>query len=289
MRTSKPIAVATNDSPQSQAAVQWAARRAADAGLPLIILHVVDDRWVAEPTPWTGELLAKGEELLETAAGRVRGTVPAEITTKVLEGGVAGSLRKYSTKVSMLVVGSGAPHLGGSLTDRALQVAAAAKCPVGVIGVLGTDGGRGVVVGVDGSEESTQAVAFAAAEADREGQDLTVVYAIWKPDKWVDSGALTGTLAQRIEDEEQMVLSETVSGLGEDYPDLVVHRILDTEMEPAGALVRAAAGAQLLVVGSRGRGGFKRLLLGSTAHAVLTHLPCPTVITPIHRILHQTL
>ncbi|MGO4186613.1 universal stress protein [Pseudarthrobacter sp. TAF60_1] len=283
MRTSKPIAVATNDSPQSRAAVEWAARRAASADLPLVILNVVDDRWVAEPVPWTGELVKRGETLVETAAGRVKGKVPAEITTKVLEGGVSGSLRKYSTQASMLVVGSGAPHLGGSLTDRALQVAAAAKCPVAVIGVMEADGGQGVVVGVDGSEESTQAVAFAAAEADREGQELTVVYAIWEPDKWVDSGALTQSLTQRIEDEEQMVLSETVSGLREDYPDLVVHRILDTKREPAEALVKAAAGAKLLVVGSRGRGGFKRLLLGSTAHAVLTQLPCPTVITPIHR------
>ncbi|MCO4272892.1 universal stress protein [Pseudarthrobacter sp. HLT3-5] len=283
MRTSKPIAVATNDSPQSQAAVQWAARRAARAGLPLIILHVVDDRWVAEPIPWTGVLVEKGEELLETAAGRVRGTVPVEVTTKVLEGGISGSLGKYSTQASMLVVGSGGTHLGGSLTDRALQVAAAAKCPVAVIGIQEPEGGRGVVVGVDGSEESTQAVAYAAAEADREGQELTVVHAFSGPDRWIDRGALTETLAQRIEDEEQMVLSETVSGLREDYPDLVVHKILESEKEPAAALVEAAAGAQMLVVGSRGRGGFKRLLLGSTAHAVLTHLPCPTVITPIHR------
>jgi nucleotide-binding universal stress UspA family protein len=283
VRTSKPIAVATNDSPQSQAAVEWAARRAAKAGLPLTILYVVDDRWVAEPIPWTGELVEEGERLVEKAAARVRDGLPVEVTTKVLEGGISGSLRKYSTQVSMLVVGSGAPHLGGSLRDRALQVAAAAKCPVAVIGVHDTEGRKGVVVGVDGSEEATQAVAFAAAEADREGEELTVVYAVWQPDKWVDSGALTQTLSQRIEDEEQMVLAETVSGLREDYPDLVVHKVLDTVMEPAAALVKAAEGASLLVVGSRGRGGFRRLLLGSTAHAVLTHLPCPTVITPIHR------
>ena len=284
MRTSKPIAVATNDSPQSQAAVEWAVRRAASARLPLIILHVVDDRWIADPIPWTGMLVEKGEELLKTAAGRVRGSAPIEIATKVLEGGIAGSLRKYSTKVSMLVVGSGAPHLGGSLTDRALQVAAAAKCPVAVIGAVETEGRRGVVVGVDGSEDATRAVAFAAAEADQEGQELTVVYAFQGPDRWIDSGLLTETLAQRIVDEEQVVLSETVSGLGEDYPDLVVHQILETNMEPAAALIKAAADAQMLVVGSRGRGGFKRLLLGSTAHTVLTHLPCPTVITPARRM-----
>lgn len=287
MRNSKPIAVATNESAQSQAAVRWAAARAARAGVPLVILHVVDDRWVAEPVSWTGILVEKGGELLDIAAGRVRGTVPVDITTKVLEGSIAGELRRYSGKVSMLVVGSGAPHLGGSLTDRALQIAAAAKCPVAVIGDSATEGGRGVVVGVDGSEEATQAVAFGAAEADREGQELTVLYAFSPPDRLVDSGLLTENLPRLMEDEERIVLAETISGLREDYPDLVVHQVLETEKEPAAALVHAAAGAQMLVVGSRGRGGFKRLLLGSTAHTVLTHLPCPTVITPIRRIKHK--
>jgi nucleotide-binding universal stress UspA family protein len=287
VRNSKPIAVATNESAQSQAAVRWAAARAARAGVPLVILHVVDDRWVAEPVSWTGILVEKGGELLDIAAGRVRGTVPVDITTKVLEGSIAGELRRYSGKVSMLVVGSGAPHLGGSLTDRALQIAAAAKCPVAVIGDSATEGGRGVVVGVDGSEEATQAVAFGAAEADREGQELTVLYAFSPPDRLVDSGLLTENLPRLMEDEERIVLAETISGLREDYPDLVVHQVLETEKEPAAALVHAAAGAQMLVVGSRGRGGFKRLLLGSTAHTVLTHLPCPTVITPIRLIKHK--
>lgn len=286
MRTSKPIAVATNDSAQSQAAVTWAARRAADIGVPLMILYVVDDRWVAEPTPWTGRLLDKGEELLETAAGRVRGTLAVDVTTKILEGGIAASLGKYSTKVSMLVVGSGAAHLGGSLTDRALQVAAAAKCPVAVIGAQEIEGRRGVVVGVDGSEESTQAVAFAAAEADRKGQELKVVYAFRTP-KWMGGGILGEDLAQLTVVEERIVLSETISGLSQDYPDLVVRKDLESDMEPAAALVKAAAEAQMLVVGSRGRGGFKRLLLGSTAHSVLTHLPCPTVITPVRRIKNK--
>ncbi|MET3141328.1 UNVERIFIED_ORG: nucleotide-binding universal stress UspA family protein [Arthrobacter sp. UYEF10] len=287
MRSSKPIAVATNDSAQSQAAVVWAARRAERSGEPLVILHVVDDRWVAEPIPWTDMLLEKGGELLETAAGRVRGTVPIEITTKLLEGSVAGSLGKYSTKVSMLVVGSGGTHLGGSLTDRALQVAAAAKCPVAVVGMHDLEGRSGVLVGVDGSEESTQAVAFAAAEADREGQELTVLFAFSGPNRWVKAGLPTSSLAELIDEEEQIVLSEAVAGLREDYPDLVVHKILESEKEPADALVQAAAAARLLVVGSRGRGGFKRLLLGSTAHAVLTNLPCPAVITPIQRRKHE--
>ena len=283
MKTSKPIAVATNDSAQSQSAVMWAAHRAARVHLPLVILHVMDDRWIAEPNQWTSSLLQRGEELLETAAGRVRDTVPIEVSTDLLQGSVGRSLRKYSAGASMLVVGSGGAHLGGSLTDRALQIAAAGKCPVAVVGIQDLQGRKGVVVGVDGSEESTQAVAFAAAEADREGQELTVVYAFSEPDPWIDSGALTENLAEMLVDEEKLVLSETVSGLEVDYPDLVVREVLETDQEPAAALVKAAAGAQMLVVGSRGRGGFKRLLLGSTAHGVLTHLPCPTVITPIRQ------
>jgi nucleotide-binding universal stress UspA family protein len=281
MITRKPIAVATNDSPQSQAAVLWAAHRAERARLPLVILHVVDDRWVAEPYPWIGVLEEGGDRLLQIAADRVREAVPVSITTKLLTGSVGGSLAKYSGKTSMVVVGSGTGHLGGSLADRALQVAASSKVPVAVVGTQELDGRSGVVVGVDGSKEATQAVAFATAEADREGDELTVVYAINAPDPVVDAGLTPTSLAELIAEEERLVLAETVAGLKEDYPGLPVHQILETERGPVEALVDAAVSARMLVVGSRGRGGIKRLLLGSTAHGVLKHLPCPTVITRI--------
>jgi nucleotide-binding universal stress UspA family protein len=279
MSSRKPIAVGTNDSAQSQAAVLWAARRAHRANLPLVILHVVDDRWIAEPYPWFGTLQQAGEELLKTAAGRLEGSVPATPPTEMLTGSVGGSLAKYSKKTSMMVIGSGSGHLGGTLADRALQVAAAAKVPVAVIGTQDLEGRIGVVVGVDGSAESTQAVAFAAAEADRNGDELTVVYAVNVPDPVFDAGLTPGALADLIVAEERIVLSETVGGLKEDYPDLTVHQRLVSDRGPVDALVAAAAGARLLVVGSRGRGAFKRLLLGSTAHGVLKHLPCPTIIT----------
>ncbi|TDT80431.1 nucleotide-binding universal stress UspA family protein [Arthrobacter sp. AG258] len=279
MSSQKPIAVGTNDSAQSQAAVLWAARRAHDAKLPLVILHVVDDRWIAEPYPWFGTLQHAGEELLKTAAARLEGSVPITPATEMLTGSVGGSLAKYSKKASMMVIGSGSGHLGGTLADRALQVATAAKVPVAVIGTQDLEGRTGVVVGVDGSAESTQAVAFAAAEADRNGDELTVVYAVNVPNPVVDAGLTPGALADLIVDEERVVLSETVAGLKEDYPDLTVHQRLVSDKGPVDALVDAAAGARLLVVGSRGRGSFKRLLLGSTAHGVLKHLPCPTIIT----------
>lgn len=279
MTSRKPIAVGTNESAQSQEAVLWAARRAERAGLPLVILHVVDDRWVADPYPWFGVLEEAGDQLLKTAAGRIRGAFPIPVTTRLLNGSVGGELARYSGKASMLVVGSGSGHLGGSLADRALQVAASAKVPVAVVGTQDLNGRTGIVVGVDGSREATQAVAFAAAEADREGDELTVVYAVRTPDAVTDIGLSPASLAEMIAEEERVVLSETVAGLEQDYPDLKVRQVLDTERDPADALIQAASGARMLVVGSRGRGGFKRLLLGSTAHGVLKHLPCPTVIT----------
>lgn len=282
----KPIAVATNDSEQSRAAVNWAARRAENNKLPLTILHVVDDRWLAEPSPWIKGLEEAGDRLLQAVATRAREAFPISINTQLLTGSVGRSLGKYSGKASMLVMGSGSGHLGGSLADRALQVAATSKCPVAVVGPQDLDGRRGIVVGVDGSEEASQAVAFAAAEADRESQELTVVYAIDRPDRPEDAGLTPGNLADLITEEERTVLSETVAGLGEDYPDLKVHQVLVTDKSPVTSLVEAAAEAQMLVVGSRGRGGIKRLLLGSTAHGVLKHLPCPTVITRIQRIKH---
>jgi hypothetical protein len=113
----------------------------------------------------------------------------------------------------MLVVGSGSGHVGGSLTDLALQVAAAAKCPVAVIGTQDLDGRHGVVVGVDGSEESIQSVAFAAAEADRDGQELTVFHAFSGPNRLGDAGLTPDDLAELIVEEERIVLAETVAGL----------------------------------------------------------------------------
>jgi nucleotide-binding universal stress UspA family protein len=66
-----------------------------------------------------------------------------------------------------------------------------------------------------------------------------------------------------------------------------VHTVMETVVKPADGLVRAASGARLPVHGSRGKGAFERLLLGSPAHAVLARPPCPTVITRIHKPQHD--
>lgn len=283
----QPIAVGITDSAASNAALAWAAARARRLRTPLVIVHVLDDRWMSgEALPYIDVLRESGLELLGEAAKRVRDGAPdLQVSSELLEGGIGSSLGSYSANVSMLVLGTSS-HPRGALTDRALQAAATAQCPVAVVGA-GQEAGRGVVVGVDGSEEATQAVAFAAAEADALGEELTVAYAFTGPNRWIKAGLPSSRFAGHVLEEEQIVLSETVAGLRQDHPGLVVHGLLETVLEPADALVEAAADARLLVVGSRGRGSVSRFLLGSTAHAVLSRPPCPTVITRLRKVRHE--
>ena len=283
MAPAKPIAVGITDTSASNAALLWAAARANRLRCPLAVVHVVDDRWMAvEVLPYLEVLRESGLGLLKEAGEKATAAEPGlQVTLQLLEGGIGAALGDYSKNASMLILGTSG-HARGALTDRALQAAATAECPVAVIGD-GQEPGRGIVVGVDGSRESTQAVAFAAAEADALGEELTVLYAFTGPNRWIAAGLPQSSFATHVMEEEQIVLSETEAGLRQDFPDLVVHTVMETVLEPADALVRAAAGARLLVLGSRGKGGFERLFLGSTVHGVLTQPPCPTVITRIHK------
>ncbi|MGO4471446.1 universal stress protein [Arthrobacter sp. M-10] len=281
----EPIVVGINDTGANEAAVTWAMHRAAALKLPVQLVHAVDDRWMAESFAYNEMANKAATELLIKAKAHAAGVEPkVEVRTVLISGTPGYALRKRSKKASLVVIGSGT-HVrpGGRLTDRALQIASVAVCPVAVVGEETVHNRHGVIVGVDGSEESTQAVAFAAAEADREGQELTVMHAYPIPGAWLQRGLPEGSFVEQFMEEERLVLAETVAGLAEKYPDLVVHRVLATD-PPAQALAEAASTAKLLVLGSRGGGGIKRLLLGSTAHAVLAQLACPTIITRIRRV-----
>jgi nucleotide-binding universal stress UspA family protein len=285
----KPIVVGISGSAGSQDALRWAAQRASRHSLPLVVVHAVDDRWMTPEFQYEELIRESAVDLLQRSLETARlYAADLKVDVELRHGSPGAALREVSKEASMVVVGAHDRHWmdGGPLTDRALQIVSASDCPVAVIPARqGAD--RGVVVGVDGSEDALQAVRFAAAEADRDGDELTVVLAIGSPvrrfETQLPSRGLTGTIIE----EQRVVLAESVAGLGDKYPDLRVHQCLETETEPAKALVDTAAGARLLVIGSRGRAGFSRLVLGSTAHAVLLHAPCPTVVTRLHRVKHE--
>ena len=286
---SKAIVVGSNGSAGSEAALTWALERAARDKLPVIIVHAVDDRWMSPEFQYHEIIREAGMDLLQRARESARVQAPdVEVDIQLRHGSGGSVLREVSKEAALVVVGGHDKRWldGGPMTDRALQVVSASECPVAVIPVRRGTGDRGVVVGVDGSEESLQAVAFAAAEADRGGDELTVVLAFKSPGRWVEKQLPSSGLAESLVEENRIVLAESVAGLGAQFPDLTVHQRLETNTEPAKALTTIAAGARLLVIGSRGRGGFSRTVLGSTAHAVLLQVPCPTIVTRVRRVKH---
>ncbi len=287
---SKPIVVGINGSAGSDAALSWALDRAAQRNLPVLIMHATDDRWITRDIQNREMLREAGLDLLQKAEAVAREKAAGvKVESQLRHGSAAAALREASAGASMVVVGVHNKHWldGGPLTDRALQVVSASDCPVAVIPPGPQAEHAGVVVGVDGSEESLQAVVIAAAEADHAGDELTVVHAFPPADRWVKETMPDGRLTETVIAEDRIVLSESVAGLTDKYPDLVVHQELETYKEPAKALVDAAAKARLLVIGSRGRGGFSRLVLGSTAHAVLLNVPCPTIVTRLEKVKHN--
>lgn len=286
----KPIVVGFNGSAGSEAALTWALQRAGSYKLPVSIIYAVDDRWMSPDFQYHELIRQSGMDLLQKAQASAAEQAPDVKVDIQLRHGSGGSvLREVSKEASIVVVGEHDKHWmdGGPLTDRALQIVSASEIPAAVIPLKRGSGDHGVVVGVDGSEESLQAVDFAAAEADRAGDELTVVLAFRRPARWIESQLPKSGLAETILEEDRIVLAESVAGLGDKYPDLIVHQKLEPDTEPAKALVEAAKDARLLVIGSRGRGGFSRMVLGSTAHAVLLNLPCPTIVTRLHKVKHE--
>ena len=136
-----------------------------------------------------------------------------------------------------------------------------------------------VVVGVDGSDVSQQATEFAFAEADARGAKIEAIHT------WIDmqvQASLAGLAAAQqewkvVEEEQTQLLQERLAPLLEQYPNVDVDMVI-TRDRPIRALVDAAKHAQLLVVGSHGRGGFRGMLLGSTSRALLQQAPCPMVV-----------
>jgi nucleotide-binding universal stress UspA family protein len=164
-----------------------------------------------------------------------------------------------------------------------------------------------IVVGVDASPGAKTALAWAAEEARLRQAVLQVVYAYhsqeltapyYFPSQHALPGTVVGaagepsqqemtaTLQDRAEFEEafrgraEQLLEALLGELEETASRLEVQPTVVAERHPAEALVKLSADADLLVVGSRGRGGFTELLLGSVSHAAVLHAVCPVVVVP---------
>jgi len=177
----------------------------------------------------------------------------------------------------------GTRGLGGftGLLVGSTAVQMVAHSPVPVLVVRGDVREQGpVVLGVDGSPESKAAVAVGFSEADRRGAELLAVHAWIGPVATAPGDVLPLVYdVGKIEGEETRVLSEALSGYHTSRPDVtVVQRVVKRRAAPV--LIELSHTAQVLVVGTRGRGGFKGLLFGSVSQQVLYHAGCPVLVVP---------
>ncbi|OIQ87526.1 universal stress proteinc [mine drainage metagenome] len=277
---SRTVVVGVEGTESSGDALVWAAQEAAARYDELEIVYATGARYAALDPARDDDVTGQAETLLGDAtesALRVEPNLTIRRTISPSTPGVA--LTEASERAALVVVGCrplGAVEraFAGSL---AYQVVAGSHCPVLVVPRATGTRGSGVVVGVDASEDSIAAVAQAAEEADRLGQELTVVHAWKEPMADAVLGHALDSYDEVIEERERVVLAESLAGLGERYPDLVVNRHL-VHRQPAETLLDLARTARLLVVGSRGRHGVARMLLGSVSHTVVVHAPCPVLV-----------
>ncbi len=132
-----------------------------------------------------------------------------------------------------------------------------------------------VVVGIDGSEQAERALQRAVEEARLRGADLTVVHVVSLPFNLADPILTPRPTEHELRSLGLELIDRALGDLAVD--DLDVERIALIG-HAAHQLCEAAQGADLLVVGSRGLGGFRGLLVGSVTHQVVGHAPCPILV-----------
>ena len=267
-----PVVVGLDGSPESDLALDWAYAEAARFERPVHLVLAVEPHPLEAAPEVQRELADRGDELLQTAAQRSPSGSDGVTTAKVHER-AAHALITASDGAFLVVVGSRG-HGGFSemlLGSVSQHVARHAKCPVAVIRAPAVSGSSHIVVGVDAHGVADPAVRFAFELASRHGEPLTAVYAVM-------DGPMAVSNADRFGHERGGdVLRQVLAGWREKYPSVEVTETA-TMGHPARVLTAASESASTVVVGTRGRGAFSGMLLGSTSQELLHRAHCPVVV-----------
>ncbi len=281
------IAVGIDESDGARAAAEWAAQEAVRRHAVLHLVSAYPTRFLTGVTDVVPGIAH--QDVLIDLHRQVQADLTAAHPHLAVTGIVAYEepiplLLRESEHALMLVVATrGSGRLGHvALGSVAFGVAARAHVPVVVVrpGTDSTDLSGPVIVGVDGSPISEQAIAFAFEAASVRGTSLLAVHS-WDEDRAFDPEALQAT-AERptlhdLEQVERVVLAERLAGWRERYPDVIVDTALLTE-RPVEGLERLSKKAQLVVVGSRGRNRLAGAVLGSTSQHLIVHSGSPVVV-----------
>lgn len=284
-QTARAVVLGYDGSGEGDPAFDWALREGARRHLPLRVLvaqgplsGVVPGVGAASPWPddLAGELVAEACCYAEARAPGV------SVASETAVGSPASVLVQASREAELVVVGR-RHHtaLGEAIVgSTSAQVVAHSACPVVVVDRAYDCPEDGpVVVAVDGSLANEAAIDFAFDRAAQLGVPVVAVHAWWLdvPDRvgisWLSEDRLVD-----IEHGHHRLLERAIADWVQKYPEVEV-RTRMTRQFPVEAVLEAADGAQLIVVGSRGHGGFTGLLLGSVSQGLLHHTrPCPLAV-----------
>jgi nucleotide-binding universal stress UspA family protein len=287
------IVVGVDGSPQSGSALEWAVARALLGGEQLELVNAFSvtpdfDFYgfhglaAGQPVSWLTEV---SEQVLEAAATRVRELAPdLTCTTTSRMGHPASELARASQDADAIVVGrrglgGAASVLLGSVSNR---LTTQARCPLVVVGDGEVPTTGPIVVGVDGSEYGTNALRYAIAEA---AVRTTSVRAVAAYDFLHGAFRLDEEMAARMRAQVEADAADDITRaleevLGSTPASVSVDRVA-VEGRPAESILGHADDAQLIVVGSHGKGLVRRVLLGSVSREVLNDADRPVAVVDL--------
>ncbi len=285
------IVVGVDGSTHAQRALAWAAEQAVLEGRPLTIVHVADGRDLppAVRAGYAGAVPQSTPDGLTTAREVVRDAVAVveqmhpglAIIALPLAGDARSHLVRLSETAHMLVLGSRGRGTFASMLLGSVSVSVAkhAKCAV-VVTRPGPHGAvrDGVLVGADGTPESLPVIEFAFRQASLRRLPLTVMHTSFDITAALDVAANDGT-APSTADDLRMLLSESVAGMSEKFPDVRVTTALGIGLADE-CLTRNPRPRDLIVVGRQPVHLLSSLLASSVSTSVLERSNCPVAVVP---------
>lgn len=289
----RPIVVAVDGSEQAREALAWAVREAVSQHRSLRVVHAWEGPVPGYiPVPEAIEMMrVAGEDLLRGAVDRATEWGPElSVSSSLVHGTPSRVIMDQGADAALLVVGShGRSGVGRFLLGSvSTQVAEHSSVPVVVVHGQHVPGAGPqpaawrpgpVVVAVDQGEASCPAVEFAFDAASRRGGELVAVHVFTSAAPVLPDSFAVLYDPDQVQQSGQQMIDTCVSGVAERYPDVDVRRVVPSRGVVDGIVETAIEeSASLVVVGSRGQGGFAGLLLGSTSRGVLHHASCPVAV-----------